>query len=329
LSILSKNIEIQWVHKTKEFYVNKGYEFTNFGEYFIVDVSDLPQTSTYKIKVKCDVCGKERELELQYYNKNIKKHGFYTCGGACSKVKCEKTCLLKYGDKNYNNKEKCKKTCLERYGVDNSLKNIDIIEKRNKTNLEKFGYINVFQNENIKNKIKETLLKKYDVTHPSKCEIFREKRRITCIDKYGVINPMMCEEFKEKQKNTCIERYGTLFLHINPRFNKSSIYFFGLIERMTGLNIQHALKTEHEKRFKRYSVDGYIETLNVIIEWDENYHKNKKQIEKDIKRQLVLETEYGCDVFRINQSKNIKDIYTSVYKLCDILMIMKKQYRIS
>ena len=39
-----------------------------------------------------------------------------------SKEHADRTRQIKYGDKNYNNREKSKQTCLEKYGVDNPFK---------------------------------------------------------------------------------------------------------------------------------------------------------------------------------------------------------------
>lgn len=325
MAILSTTIKIKWNHNTKNYYINKGYSFSNFGEYFDVLIKDLPLSSRYEIRVKCDICEAERFLEYQFYNKNIKNYNIYTCNNSkCSKIKNKKTCLLKYDDENYNNKEKYIKTSLEKYGVDNPSKTKEVFEKRTKTNIERFGCENVFQNEEIKNKIKNILLEKYTVTNALKNKELLNKSLQTLFNNYGVTNAMRSEEIKEKQKNTCIYRYGDLFYYITPRYNKMSLYFFELIERLTGLYIQHALKKEGEKRFKKYSVDGYIKDLNVIIEWDERYHKNENQKEKDIIRQKYLEIEFNCVIFRIEQTKDIKKIYSDVYNLCDKIMLLNK-----
>jgi UV DNA damage repair endonuclease len=77
---------------------------------------------------------------------------------------------------------------------------------------------------------------------------------------------------------------------------------------------------------KNIKIHWVHKTKNYYIN---KYHKNEQQLDKDIKRQMFLENEYDCKVFRITQSKNIEDIYESVYNLCDILILMKKQHRLS
>ena len=65
--ILSKTISIKPSNKNKKYYTNKGYDTSNIID---VKIEDLPLHSYFKIKVKCDVCGKEKELIYSKYMRN-------------------------------------------------------------------------------------------------------------------------------------------------------------------------------------------------------------------------------------------------------------------
>ena len=142
--ILTKEIKIKTNAQNIRHYRDLGYG-CNPGDEIIVKVFDLSKGSNYKIKVKCDKCGKEKELTYVKYLKNINNGNYYSCSNKCSNDKCVSYCLNKYGvnniskcqniinkikktkfkrygDATYNNIEKCRSTCLERYGCDNFFK---------------------------------------------------------------------------------------------------------------------------------------------------------------------------------------------------------------
>jgi hypothetical protein len=53
------------------------------------------------IKVKCDICGKEKEIMFQKYIKNISNGGFYSCSSKCAQDKIKKTNKDKFGKEYY------------------------------------------------------------------------------------------------------------------------------------------------------------------------------------------------------------------------------------
>lgn len=139
------------------------------------------------------------------------------------------TCLIKYGDANYNNLEKCRQTKLERYGDPN----YNNTEKRKKTKLNSsYSRIDNFDNivdatqkcDNIKpqddsntkkssswnnpEKRRETCMKKYGTPSASGNKEIREKIKQTCIERYGVDNPWKSEEIKKKIRDTQIKNHG-------------------------------------------------------------------------------------------------------------------------
>ena len=137
--LLSSEIKIKINNTSLQYYLSKGYDVKIGGE-ITIKAKDLSHSSTYQVLVKCDICGREKELMYNKYYKNIKKYNLYTCSNKCSYVKNKKTNLEKYGTENYSNREKYKETCLERYGVENASENLDIkknISKKNKNVWEK------------------------------------------------------------------------------------------------------------------------------------------------------------------------------------------------
>lgn len=59
-------VEMKWNNKTKNYYINLGYEFTKSGDTFLVKAKDLPKGAHQRVAVICDCCG--NTCYTQYYN---------------------------------------------------------------------------------------------------------------------------------------------------------------------------------------------------------------------------------------------------------------------
>ena len=104
---------------------------------------DLPKRSGTKVKIICDVCGKEAEIcygDFVGYNEENK---LITCASNSCKHK-------KYED-----------TCTKKYGVNNPNKAQEIQDKKKDTNLKRYGVENVAKSKIIQNRMKATLNEKY------------------------------------------------------------------------------------------------------------------------------------------------------------------------
>ena len=81
--IEGQKIELKWSVINKEWYENKGYTFSDYGEKFIIDAKDLTKGQNIKVKLKCDYCGKIYETAFRNYyltmNSNNKKCCCYNC----------------------------------------------------------------------------------------------------------------------------------------------------------------------------------------------------------------------------------------------------------
>jgi hypothetical protein len=97
-------LTIKWGYSTKKWYESKGYVFTNYGDPFDIKVYDLPNGSNIKVKIICDICEKELDVEWNKYI-NCNENNKYYC----------KSCKNKFhdGDKSFG------QWCIE-----NNLQNI-------------------------------------------------------------------------------------------------------------------------------------------------------------------------------------------------------------
>lgn len=84
-------VEVKWSPSTKSWYENKGYVFTKFGDSFFVDVNDVTKRFGGKIRVRCDICGIEKEISASTYFINVEKDKdhLYYCH-KCSHIKLSK-----------------------------------------------------------------------------------------------------------------------------------------------------------------------------------------------------------------------------------------------
>lgn len=66
--ILTKEVEVAITYNNIQHYKELGYDI-KCGNKIVVPIEHLSLQSNKKIKVKCDVCGKEKEMKYQDYIK--------------------------------------------------------------------------------------------------------------------------------------------------------------------------------------------------------------------------------------------------------------------
>lgn len=132
--ILTETVKIKVNSKNIEYLKSKGYD-CDLKKEININTSDLTIGSHIIIKVKCDVCGTEKELKYQTYYKNYINCNFYSCSNKCSI-------------------EKFKMTSVEKYGVENPFQSDEIKNKIKKTNIEKYGVENYSKTNDYKKKCK-------------------------------------------------------------------------------------------------------------------------------------------------------------------------------
>ena len=215
--IVPQTVKVRTNGMTCKHYREKGYEFEKCGDFIEVNVLDLPKSSNEKVKVICDVCGKEREMRYCRVVGNNEENKLITCGDKfCKHKKLEDTCTKKYGEGIINVfqaeevKNKIKDTNLERYGCMCVLQSEEIRNKGIQTLKEKYNedITNVFQATEVKEKIKQTNLKNWGVEYATQSEEIKEKTRNTNNEKYGADYYTQTDEYKDRAKKTCQLHHG-------------------------------------------------------------------------------------------------------------------------
>ena len=338
--ILSKEIEVKVSNNQIKYWKDKGYETSGNNEKLLVKVSDLPNNSGQKIKVKCEICGKEKEITKNRYIVNTKNNKtYYSCSRKCSN-------------------EKTKSTCINTYGVDNISK-LDIIKmKKEETTLKNFDVRYPMQNEQIRQKSCITKLIKYNNKNYNN----QEKRRKTSIDKYGVDIPSKSIEVKEKlsQSNriayenmlNLIKREEYKYIendsdYINSHsiikitcskhgdfYQKCYKYRQGqgcpkcnqskgekeieMVLKMKNIKYQYQKKFDNCKNKRSLPFDFYLPMMNICIEYDGIQHfesieffGGKEALKKLIKNDDIKDKycrENNIKLIRISYKDDIKTI---------------------
>lgn len=255
-----------------------GYENLKSGERRKIPIEHLSKGSGQKVLAKCDVCGCEKKIKFQDYNKNISKHKIYSCSRKCAQQKIETTNLKKYGHKSpAQSKEvqdKIKSKKMKKYG-DPTFVNV---EKRNETSLKKYGVIGY----NNREKCKETKLKNHGNPHYTN----RNKAEDTMLKKYGAKYASHIKElFEKQQKNSFL-----LKIHNNTNLKYRGSYekefldycFSKKIDIQQGEQIKYIFNNEE----LMYYPDFYHKPLNLIIEIKSEY-----TFKKDLKKNLCKKLE--------------------------------------
>jgi len=135
--LISEYVKIYITRRNITHFKNLNYD-VKVNVYYLVKVSDLIVGSPIKITVKCDLCGKVKDIGYRNYIESTNIDGYYCCN-KCRFVKIKSTKKENYNNEYYNNREKAKNTFLERYGVEHVMKTEKCCEQVKKTKLEKYG----------------------------------------------------------------------------------------------------------------------------------------------------------------------------------------------
>lgn len=289
-------VQTKWTKQNKDYYEKLGYSFIGFNKYFEVKVEDLPKQSHIKVKVICDNCLSEREMQWRdYLNYHSDKFGDL----------CSKCCRIKTVD-----------TCLSKYGKENPSQVEGIKEKRRNTHLEKFGVENAFQAKECKEKARQTNLKKYGVEYASQNQSVKNKVKATCLERFGVTCPSKSAQVKQKSKETCLEKYGYEYSLSSPEVREKgrrTLYENGLIP--TSKPEREMCNLLEQIYGKENCIPGYpfdklnfdcLLTLNnvkVDIEYDGWYFHSKKQKYDNRRNRFVISK--GYKVLRIKGNYQI------------------------
>ncbi len=280
--ILTDVVNIKISNNQIKYYKSKGYDIKGGNEIKEIKVSDLPNNSGQKIKVKCDFCNNEKEITLNRYQNNTKNNiEKYACSRKCSEHKNKKTILVKYGVDNISKlkmtKIKKTKTCLKNFGVEHPQQNLNIYNKSLETKKILYG------DKNYNNSIKMT----------------KTKIKNICL-KHNAINYK--DNFFTFLCDTCNQEYKiSMSLYHNRKRIKTKICTkcnpYMSNDSPNELEITNFIKHNYDKKIEtknRTILDGkeldiYLPNSNLAFEYNgvywhselykpNNYHKNKTDI---------------------------------------------------
>lgn len=301
--IITKKVSIYIKGISIKYYKDLGYNIDT-KKLNIIKVEDLPKCSQIRVDVKCDNCGKEKNIRIQDYYRSY-NNDKYTCID-CSRITYKNTMLQKYGvensfqlndvknksketkiklynNKNYNNRNKSEETCMSTYGVKNPQQNKEIKEKTENTNLKKYGFKSPAKNNLVQEKSKNFKKEKYNDEYFNNHIKFKK----TMMKKYGVDNPMKYYNFLIKSQKNALKRL---------KYKNTNLYYQGtyeldfLLKYFNKLNITPGklIKIVFENKNTIYYSDFFIPNMNLIVEIKSSYWYNK-YLEKNIIKQIECE----------------------------------------
>lgn len=330
--LIIKTVEVSVAQRTVTYYKNKGYdiptaynekskrEVYNFGEKFLVNVEDLPNSSHTKIKYKCDCC-KKIFVTMYCDWKNAK---YPELGDLC------RDCAAKI---------KLPKIMQEKYGEDNSSKVATIIDKKKQTNLARYGNEWAIASSAVRDIIKASYIDKYGVDNPMKNDEVKQRAINTNNIRYGGNSALCDEDVKAKSRKTCLEKYGvenafqckeiqnkaraSMCANGNAPTSKAERKLYPTLKEMYG----------EDNCIPAYSVGNLsldyllvVDDINIDVEYDGYYwHKNRGK--KDAARNAVL-MNMGYRVIRIKA--NNQDILPTKEQIANAVdYLVKGNHRLT
>jgi hypothetical protein len=254
-------------------------------------------------------------------------------------------------------KNKSKQTLLDKYGIDNISKSQEVKDKKEEKILKKFGTWKNYMNYTL-----EKFCKTRGVNNVSQLQEVKDKKILTFLEHFGVENCFQSEEIKEQSKKTCLEKYNCEFYSQSKnarRLNRERLIKQVEIQYLEGEPLVPTIGTSERECFNfledkslfqilrncmciGFFIDGYIPHLNLVIEFDEEFHfdKNGFLLEVDKKRQSEIEDYLNCVFLRISKieweksKENILFIFNESVKKCSIekqdikVIFENRRYRI-
>ena len=153
-----------------------------------IPIGEVSKYSHKKVKVKCDNCGKVKEVKYNTYNVSTNNgNGDYYCNN--------KECINK------------KRTIViqEKYGVDNVSQLNDVKKKKVETSLKNYGVEYPIQSDEIKEKIKEVNNKNFGKDWITQTDNFKEKSKITNLKR-------ACNNNQSLKRANHLKRWGAKLL---------------------------------------------------------------------------------------------------------------------
>lgn len=289
--IITKEVHVRIMNKQQFEHFNKlGYN-VKYKESITIPIKHLSNGSTIKIQVKCDICGTEKMLSYQKYNKNISKYNIYTCNENCARIKNKKTCLEKYGDKNYNNVEKMIETSIKNgYVFTNEQKEenyqkilkigykkcikcgeIKDLSRFSKSKRRKDGFVNVCKDCVNKRRNKKYMINKNNKSYMDK--IKKRKRKYFENNKEKV-NKQQREYYHNKFKHTNKHQFvwrqilSTTLRRMNKQKENKTIELLGYSAIDLKKHIENLFLPEMS--WENYGTEWHIDHIKPVSSFDED-----------------------------------------------------------
>ena len=322
--ILSEFAYVPTNNRNYRRFLDIGYKF-NIGDVILSKISHLSKNSESLVLAKCDVCGREKNLEYRFYLKNFRNGEYYTCSRKCGNGKTISTNLKRYGVEypiqNKDIKNKLKKYFMLEYGVDHPMMLDVYADKMRQTKLDRHGdenYVNVdktkqtklwkYGNENYVNinKIKQTKLEKYGDENYNNYDKYVE----TCLLKYGETSNMKVEELFIKN----LKSRHTIKLHDESGLYYQGSYELDFINYCVGNSIEVKRGPVIDYNMcgidRKYYSDFYLPINNFIIEIKSSYTFDKDYEENLLKREYSIKSGYS---FLFIIDKNYDELEKIIY----------------
>ena len=285
--------------------------FKNNGEFVLMPLSKLSINSHKKVLVKCDLCGIEKELRYQDYNKITKNQSeMYHCVKCCKK-KAVETKRKKYGNKMEILVDRHKSVIMEKYGVENVSQLESIKTKKRDTCMKNYGVEIPAKSEEVLERMKKTNLSRYGYEYTLQSPEIRNKGERTCIERYGCKNVFQSDEIKKRIKSRLMEKYGVEHpMHHEDIFMKQlksgfkvmeieGVYYQGSYEldflmftKSNNLVVERGPKIKYLDG-KVYYPDFFIEKMNLIVEIKSTYTFQKEFEKNKFKKKACIDSGYN------------------------------------
>lgn len=120
-------------------------------------------------------------------------------------------------------------------------------------------------------------IKKFPEMKDSFREIIRMKRKVYIIDQAGY--SYICNRYRGMKPASSEYEFKNCIMPFLTEMGYDVVY---------------------QKTILTYRVDFYVVQLNMVIEYDEDYHKRKTVSQYDTKREYDIKTSTGCEFVRIH-----------------------------
>lgn len=91
---------------------------------------------------------------------------------------------------------------------------------------------------------------------------------------------------------------------IEPEYKRDELLFKNMLEE----TLKDICDIKFQFNIDNYRLDFFIEKYNLVIEYDEKYHKEPKIQNKDDVKTLSLLTKYNYSIIRVNQGEELQGI---------------------